>query len=542
MKTAAAIPVASPKFVDRDGLQDRAAAHPQRRWEAADALIAVSVALVVIILAIFALLCVQGYNTAIENTKTRSLAAANIVAEETRWVVSSALTLANGAAGAFGGDPAQASADTLKRFEKVTAAMPTELAMGVYDSEGNKIADASSAHVPSSIAGEDFFRAVADGEDWSLSAQQADAANGNASFGVIKRLGGPDAFTGAVLIAIDARVLENFAEPQNLGVGSTISIVRKDGWVIARLPSLAIPLDLKGTASFDNLIAGDSGSYPAISPADGTSRMVSFRHVPDLGYIAIASVSMQTALAPLWSSIWIVAFLIGPIALALLAGSLMTARLLRRTVEASRSLSAALAHNEVLFREIHHRVKNNLQSVASLLQLQPIPREIKADMSQRIAAMSAVHEHIYRSNTFETVRVKDYLHTLVENIRAGYTPKVKVVEQFEDVAVDKDAATPLGLIVNEVVSNAFKHAFPDGREGIVTISLKADHSGSGRLTVSDDGVGFDPEAQAKGIGRRLIGALTQQLGGEASHVSDHGSVFTLTFPLAQTGTGRSATP
>ncbi|MEQ1901203.1 MAG: histidine kinase dimerization/phosphoacceptor domain -containing protein [Devosia sp.] len=541
MKVEAAIPVSAPKFVDRDGSQDRAAANPRRRWEAADTLIAISVGLVVIIFAIFALLCVQGYNTVIENTKTRSLAAANIVAEETRWVVASALTLANGTAGAFGGDPAQASADTLQRFENVTAGMPTVLALGVYDSEGNKLAEASSERVPASIAGEDFFEAVAGGEDWSLSAQQADAANGNASFGVIKRLGRSGSFTGAVLISIDAKVLENFAEPQNLGAGSTISIVRKDGWVIARFPSLATPLNLKGTASYDNLIAGDAGSYPAISPADGTSRMVSYRHVPELGYIAIASVSMQTALAPLWSSIWIVGFLIGPIALALLAGSLMTARLLCRTVEASRSLSTALAHNEVLFREIHHRVKNNLQSVASLLQLQPIPREIKADMSQRIAAMSAVHEHIYRSNTFETVWVRDYLHTLVENIRAGYAPKVRVVEQFEDVAVDKDAATPLGLIVNEVVSNAFKHAFPDGREGTVTISLKAEGA-SGRLTVSDDGVGFDPQAQAKGIGRRLIGALTQQLGGESSHVSDNGSVFTLTFPLARTGTDRSATP
>jgi len=147
--------------------------------------------------------------------------------------------------------------------------------------------------------------------------------------------------------------------------------------------------------------------------------------------------------------------------------------------------------------------------------------------------MSAVHEHIYRSNDFSKVRVKDYLQTLVENIRAGAGPNVQVVEQLEDLAVDKDVATPLGLILNEVVSNAFKHAFPEGRAGVITVRLER-QMGMGALVVEDDGVGFDPEAPAKGIGRRLITALTQQLGGE-SEISSEGSGarFTLTFPLAK---------
>ena len=179
-------------------------------------------------------------------------------------------------------------------------------------------------------------------------------------------------------------------------------------------------------------------------------------------------------------------------------------------------------------------MKNNLQSINSLLQLHPIPREVRADMSQRIAAMSAVHEHIYRSHTFAQVEVRDYLRKLIENIQAGYDPDLKVAVEIEDVAVDKDSATPLGLIVNEVVSNAFKHAFTDGRQGVVTITLVAEDENRARLTVRDNGVGFDPEAPAKGIGRRLIVGLTAQLQGESRHVSDaDGSVFTLTFPLAR---------
>jgi two-component sensor histidine kinase len=194
-----------------------------------------------------------------------------------------------------------------------------------------------------------------------------------------------------------------------------------------------------------------------------------------------------------------------------------------------------VAHNEVLFREIHHRVKNNLQSVASLLQMQPIPREIKANMGQRIAAMSAVHEHIYRSNDFDTVRVSDYLRTLIAQLRAGHDPRIEVVEELDDLSVERDGATPVGLIVNEVISNAFKHAFPDGRDGKITVQLERTDDEHGRLTIEDNGVGYDADSPAKGIGRRLIKALTQQIGGESKveMPPGGGSRFTLDFPLAQ---------
>jgi two-component sensor histidine kinase len=166
--------------------------------------------------------------------------------------------------------------------------------------------------------------------------------------------------------------------------------------------------------------------------------------------------------------------------------------------------------------------------------MQPIPREVKVNMGQRIAAMSAVHEHIYRSNDFATVRVKNYLDTLIGTLRGGYDPNVEVVQDIDELAVDKDAATPLGLIVNEVVSNAFKHAFADGRAGRLGISLKRESEGTARLVIEDNGPGFDPDAPSKGIGRRLIDALTAQLGGSVRFepAEGGGARFTLTFPLA----------
>ena len=213
---------------------------------------------------------------------------------------------------------------------------------------------------------------------------------------------------------------------------------------------------------------------------------------------------------------------------------MFAARLLRNSERIRRQLAAALANNDVLFQEIHHRVKNNLQSVAALLQLQPIPAVVKAEMGQRISAMSAVHEHIYRSSNFSTVQVQDYLQTLIENIRAGADPKIRVVEQLEDLSVDKDAATPLGLILNEVVSNAFKHAFPGGRDGVISVELMRRGDGQGQLIVADDGIGYDPDKPAKGIGQRLIRALTEQIGGASDMTTGHGgSRFTLVFPLSR---------
>ena len=524
-------------LVERSGRLGKVAAHPpptKRRLGAPDIIVVATAALVFVIVGIFVLLCFQGYDTTIANTKERGQRAASAVAEGARWIVSTALVTLDSVAASVDNDTANAGPDTLARFELMAAAVPAEFDLGVYDLLGNVVAAASSPAAPPTIADKDYFRAVAGGEDWAIGAQDKNVETDGATFAVARRVAAGGAFAGVVVISIGADVVRRLAEPHDLGTGSTVSIVRADGWVIARDPSLPAPLDLSGLPAFQNLNAGEIGSYiSAASPADGVSRVVSFRHVDELGFIALAAIALDTALAELWRSIWIVSLLLAPIAIALLVGSIITARLLRRTQSTSRSLAAALEHNESLFREIHHRVKNNLQSVNSLLSLQPIPRTVKASMTQRIAAMSAVHEHIYRSNAFSKVGVKAYLHTLIESIRAANDDNVRVVEEIEDLEIDADAATPLGLIVSELVSNCFKHAFPDRRPGTVVVSLAADERGIATLAVCDDGVGFDPAVPAQGIGRRLIDGFVAQLNGDASQTSGSGSEFRMSFPLTK---------
>lgn len=508
---------------------------PARRfWTPASMVIGVPIVLTVVVFAIFAALCVQGYRTTLEQAHAKAESAVAIISDEMSWFLGGAHVALQQIAGTAAA-PADIAQTQVRQLEDALQTMPGVGKLGLYDATGNTWGDANPPELPANVADTDFFKELEAGKSFTISRQRAGTASRRPIFVLAQRLG-QQQFGGAVVLAISGDLLQRLWTPQNLGIESTASLIREDGWLVGRYPELPDSMDLSKAPPFTALAEQDAGIYDSPrSPADGVARIVAFRRLPGLGVMALASVSQDAALTPLWNSIIIVSWLLVPIAVMLLGFALVTARMLRNSERTNSRLAAALAHNDVLFREIHHRVKNNLQSVASLLQMQPIAREIKTNMGQRIAAMSAVHEHIYRSNSFSTVLAKPYVETLVENIRAGADPKVRVVEQLDEVSVDKDAATPLGLILNEVVANAFKHAFPDGREGTITVQLTRTEEGRGRMVVEDDGIGFDPATPAKGIGQRLIRALTEQLGGTSGFEAraGGGTRFQLTFPLSR---------
>ena len=146
----------------------------------------------------------------------------------------------------------------------------------------------------------------------------------------------------------------------------------------------------------------------------------------------------------------------------------------------------------MLFREIHHRVKNNLQAVNSLINLQKIDSKMKQDMTNRIQAMVAVHEQMYRNDQFGAVDASVYIPAIVDKLVESYGREVKLAYDLDALEVDGEHALPLGLIANEVVSNAIKHAFPDDMVGSLSVSLKKmDDGRNGVLKVRDDGIGFE---------------------------------------------------
>lgn len=211
-------------------------------------------------------------------------------------------------------------------------------------------------------------------------------------------------------------------------------------------------------------------------------------------------------------------------------------------VEDQAALERALAERNAMLREIHHRVKNNLQTISSLVAIQRTTTEDTATRGQldaiagRVHAMGSLHEAIYRDDRFGRVGMDDYISSIVLHLRrtTGGESAVRIETRVEAVELQLDQALPCGLIVNEAVTNALKHAFPHGRGGTVSVELTVANGSEATLRVRDDGIGSAgsaPRAPDRGIGVSLIGLLARQLSGEATTESSGGTSLTVRFPL-----------
>ncbi|MBI1910516.1 MAG: PAS domain S-box protein [Deltaproteobacteria bacterium] len=201
-------------------------------------------------------------------------------------------------------------------------------------------------------------------------------------------------------------------------------------------------------------------------------------------------------------------------------------------------IKKSLKEKEALLSEIHHRVKNNLQIISSLLRIQSRyikdsrDREIFNESENRIKSMAVIHEELYRSKDFSEIDISDYISHLMENLFHSYgvdTAIIKLKLDIEPVNLSLDTAIPCGLIINELVSNALKYAFPDNKKGEVAISLKKSDGGI-RLEVTDNGIGmpdgFDI-AKAETLGLQLVNSLLSQLHGYMDIITLNGTRISL---------------
>ena len=204
--------------------------------------------------------------------------------------------------------------------------------------------------------------------------------------------------------------------------------------------------------------------------------------------------------------------------------------------------SATLEEKESLLKEVHHRVKNNLQLISSLLNLQaakiadPDIAELFADSRNRVRSMALVHENLYRAGNFARVPMNGYVQNLCAQLVRAYNIQTKPIGMdlsIDDVQLDLDRAISCGLIVNELVSNAMKHAFPDGSTGHVHVELKRAENMRLVLRVWDDGVGLVDGAAAAtsdSMGHQLVHDLALQLDGDVTFATGPGTTITVTFP------------
>ncbi|MFC3124981.1 sensor histidine kinase [Pseudoroseomonas globiformis] len=211
-------------------------------------------------------------------------------------------------------------------------------------------------------------------------------------------------------------------------------------------------------------------------------------------------------------------------------------------------LRATLRQRDLLMAEIHHRVKNNLQIVASLLNLQAGRlRDAKARAEfatarDRVQALATLHRHLYTNQTFEVIALRPFLEELAEQLfnALGEQPgqRIHLAIEADELEIVTDQAVSLALLITETVTNAIKHGFPDARSGTVSITVRAAPAADGEgqevtLRVHDDGLGLklDDEEAAQGIGLTLIRGFAGHLGGDIEISNEHGTELVVRFPL-----------
>jgi PAS domain S-box-containing protein len=224
-------------------------------------------------------------------------------------------------------------------------------------------------------------------------------------------------------------------------------------------------------------------------------------------------------------------------------GVVMVFRDVTREYEMQERIRSDLKEKETLLREVHHRVKNNLQIVSSLLALQLNQFEdrrvqhILNDSKRRIQSMALVHNQLYSQGNFSKIEFDQYIETLADDLleMAQMERLVTVTRNIEALALTIDTAIPCGLILNELITNSLQHAFPDGRKGNIRISFSRCETGSKcEIIYEDDGVGIptDVDFSASGsLGMLLIESLTDQLKGELNIENNDGINVRIRFPL-----------
>lgn len=203
---------------------------------------------------------------------------------------------------------------------------------------------------------------------------------------------------------------------------------------------------------------------------------------------------------------------------------------------AEKALEKALEDKEMLMKEIYHRVKNNLMVISSLLNLQSNyitdeeARDIFKDSQKRAHSMALIHERLYRSTDMKHLDFGDYIRTLVMDLFRTYVAdpnRIQLELEIEDLMLDIDTAIPLGLIVNELLSNSMKHAFPGDQKGKIKLEFKSDNGGC-LMVVGDDGIGLPPNLDIKHtetLGLQLVNSLIGQIDAEMEINNQNGTEF-----------------
>ncbi|MBI3518344.1 MAG: PAS domain S-box protein [Bacteroidetes bacterium] len=205
-------------------------------------------------------------------------------------------------------------------------------------------------------------------------------------------------------------------------------------------------------------------------------------------------------------------------------------------------ITQSLKEKDILLKEVHHRVKNNMQVISSILNLQSsyvkdtYALNLLKECQNRIKSMAFIHESLYQTKNFESVNFSEYVTTLSKNLVHTYsinTKKIKLILTLDNLFLSLDASIPCGLIINEIISNSLKYAFPDNRDGIIFVTLRVNKN-KVKIEVGDNGVGIPENIDVKNtqtLGLQLVDTLIEQLNGTFKLIRKNGTIFSIEFNI-----------
>lgn len=473
---------------------------------------------------------VMEYRAERTNAAVRAHTSAHVVATQFEWILQAsaqALRRIERAVRDRGIDP-NGDAQAITDINAAVENLPPDYQFSVYNSAGYLTYSSIIDSPLINVADRDYFKQLSEGAELVISPAIVSRQDGRSIFIVARRLDSNGSLAGVATIAIPAAILEDLSASLGFTGRSTISLIRTDGQLIARSPAMPT-MDLSESPVFAELEKNTNGSYYTTSPEDGVDRIVGYWLIRGWPAVAIAGIDESTALREFKRILMFWAVLVLPVLLSLGYVLFRLFRVLRRDEERQQALRKAHDRNAFLLREVHHRVKNNLQTVMSLIRLQNMSKEDKDTLLGRISSMVAVHEDMYKTDRFESVEVASYLRRLIDEIEEAQGRDVEVRFEAAPVKLSGDRAMQLGLLYNELISNAFKHAWGRDEKGKLNIRLTELDEETLELVIADDGKGIADE-QEKNMGSRLIEAFARQLGGEMTAENDNGTRVTVRFP------------
>lgn len=420
----------------------------------------------------------------------------------------------------------------------------------VTDANGRPLAISSEYPVkPVDLSDRNWLRAHQAGVERYVGEAVFSRLTDNPVFTYSGRIDSPSgALEGVIQVSMRPTFLDQTPAASTFGRDLNLGIWRTDGGIVARsgLEFDEAGAPLYDPASFGGVGEAPAGTYRAHMRA-GDERIVSYRRLDDWPIIVSASVPLASALASWHRSVGWSTVVLGFVLTGLGGLTWIGLRESGRERQAKRNLEAALAEKEaliaekeMLFREIHHRVRNNLQVIASLLQMQarrfdsPEVRDAFQETQTRLRAIGLIHETLYRNDGATSVELSDYLGRLIGELSAAHGAQLRNIEialDLEPIRVGLDRAVPIALSVTEALSNAFKHAFAPDQHGRILVSARL-AEGAVEITVRDTGRGFPRDADQRGsLGMRLIRAFSSQLGARFSFADEGGTVFRLVAPV-----------